>query len=221
MLSLMQLEKAYMDTDDRALEIEKTISLLQIAPLQLANFLQLKPDELAQRLNLTPEQLAQRLNLTTEQLAKLSTAKPTGKCSFTLDEDLFEQDFPGHYCRKIKSVAVTIPAVVGPYQNIRATLTQTVNRVRDDSGKLAADFRKQQIAISRGVNDNGLFELNFRDERYLPFEGTGAVSEWILEIRPDNKTPTGDNDRILDNSISDVVIHLRYTARDRGEPIGT
>jgi hypothetical protein len=41
--------------------------------------------------------------------------------------------------------------------------------------------------FGRGGNDvlwgdAGMFELNFRDERYLPFEGAGAISEWRLEF---------------------------------------
>jgi hypothetical protein len=67
---------------------------------------------------------------------------------------------------------------------------------------------QQQIAISRGVDDSGMFQLDFRDERYLPFEGTGAVSDWEL------KMPQGSNSIDLMNSISDVIIHLRYTALD-------
>ncbi|MBK9227461.1 MAG: hypothetical protein IPL67_10515 [Ignavibacteria bacterium] len=35
---------------------------------------------------------------------------------------------------------------------------------------------------STGQNDSGVFELNFRDERYLPFENTGAISSWRLEL---------------------------------------
>ena len=38
------------------------------------------------------------------------------------------------------------------------------------------------IAASNAQNDSGIFELNFRDERYLPFEGAGAISEWSLEL---------------------------------------
>lgn len=194
MLGLNQLEKAYMDDNERALEIEKTISLLI---LDKSEFEQLKAN---------------------------------GKCTFRFDEKLFDLDFPGHYCRKIKSVAITIPAVVGPYQNVHATLRQTVNRVllKPDPGGLKflqngktngsnppesvrSDWRRpQQIVISRGINDSGLFELNFRDERYLPFEGTGAVSDWEFEM------PRESNREILD-TISDVIIHLRYTALDGGE----
>ena len=61
--------------------------------------------------------------------------------------------------------------------------------------------RQQKIAISKGVRDSGLFELNFHDDRYLPFEGTGAVSRWKLDM-PKKK------DSIDHASISDVIIHL-------------
>jgi hypothetical protein len=68
---------------------------------------------------------------------------------------------------------------------------------------------RQAIATSTGQNDSGLFELLFRDERYLPFEHAGAVSTWKLEIPPEN------NEFDLD-SLADVVLHLNYTARDGG-----
>jgi hypothetical protein len=96
-------------------------------------------------------------------------------------------------------VSISIPAVVGPYQNVQATLTQISDRVLIEAneeavksllavlpgGKLdpskpngvRSSWRPyQQIAISRGVDDSGMFQLDFRDERYLPFEGTGAIS---------------------------------------------
>jgi hypothetical protein len=40
----------------------------------------------------------------------------------------------------------------------------------------------QQIAVSTGVDDDGLFVFNFEDERYLHFEGSGVISRWTLEF---------------------------------------
>ncbi|NEO79936.1 neuraminidase-like domain-containing protein [Moorena sp. SIO4G3] len=193
MLGLNQLEKAYIEGNSRYLEIEKTISLLQLNPQAFQQF------------------------------------KDTGKCEFKLSEKLFDFDFPGHYCRQIKTIAISIPAVVGPYQNIKATLTQTSNKTLlqpnvnaveyllsggenpPDESILRSNWRRnQKIAISRGANDNGLFELNFRDERYLPFEGTGAVSTWELSL-PKQTNP------IDFDTISDVIITLSYTALDGGD----
>lgn len=195
MLSLSQMEKAYYQSNSRRLEIEKTISLLSLAPQAL---LDLKGD---------------------------------GACSFSLTEYLFDLDYPGHYARQIRSIGITIPAVIGPHQNFKAMLTQLGNQIlittgaeglqgvefllgqaseTPDTSVLRSNWRaNQKIALSTGVDDTGTFELNFNDDRYLPFEGTGAVSSWRLEM------PKSSN--LIDyDSISDVVIRLRYTALDGG-----
>ena len=72
----------------------------------------------------------------------------------------------------------------------------------------------QSIATSSAQNDSGMFELNFRDERFLPFENTGAVSSWRLEL------PT--EIRQFDyNTISDAILHVKYTAREGGSVLKT
>jgi len=59
-----------------------------------------------------------------------------------------------------------------------------------------------------------LFELNFRDERYLPFEGCGVISSWRLEL------PTATVARQFNyDSISDVILHIKYTAREGGSSL--
>jgi hypothetical protein len=141
-----------------------------------------------------------------------------------LPEWLFDLDFPGHYRRRITSVAMTVPAVVGPYSGVHATLTLTRNAVRVAPGlngqpygdPLTADpgdarfatghVACDSIATSHGQNDNGMFELSFSDERYFPFEGAGAVSEWTISM------PKTANAFDL-STISDVILHVRYTAQ--------
>jgi hypothetical protein len=196
-LALNQMEKAAVDNGRRPLEIEKTVSLLKLNPKALLDL------------------------------------KERGECMFEFGEKLFDYDFPGHYARKIKSVSVSIPAVIGPYQNINATLTQTGNYIvlkADDSGVNAVNFLlggknaktpspdalrmnwsvNRQVALTKGVNDNGLFELTAADHRYLPFEGTGAVSSWMLSM------PKATN-RFNFESITDVIVTIKYTAYDGGE----
>ncbi len=68
----------------------------------------------------------------------------------------------------------------------------------------------EAVATSSGVNDNGMFELNFRDERYLPFEYAGAVSRMRVEL------PPGNNQFDLE-TVSDFVLHLNYMAREGGD----
>jgi len=67
---------------------------------------------------------------------------------------------------------------------------------------------REAIATSSGQNDSGLFEL--RDERYLPFEFQGAVSRWRIELpRENNYFPM--------DTLTDLILHLNYTAREGGE----
>lgn len=125
--------------------------------------------------------------------------------------------------RRIKTISVTIPCLTGPYISIAATLTLVKHQYRvspmvpDKTAymkpqRVSSGFRTDRIpissvAISSGINDNGVFDLNFRDERYMPFEGAGAISEWKIEL------PT--EVRQFDyQTISDVVLNMRYTSKD-------
>jgi len=76
----------------------------------------------------------------------------------------------------------------------------------------------QFIATSYAQNDSGMFELNFRDERYLPFEGYRAISKWEIELNGKYKSDDGivDLSQFDFNSISDIILHLKYTAHEGG-----
>jgi hypothetical protein len=65
---------------------------------------------------------------------------------------------------------------------------------------------------STGQNDSGLFEANLRDERYLPFENSGVISEWQIDLPKQF--------REFDyGTIADLILHFRFTARQGGEPL--
>jgi hypothetical protein len=98
----------------------------------------------------------------------------------------------------------------------KLSLVRSSVRTRPDAGSAAKVTVPVQpsiasaIATSTGLNDAGLFELNFRDERYLPFEGSGAVdSVWRLELPAQLRAFDYD-------TISDVVLQIGYTALDDG-----
>jgi hypothetical protein len=193
-LDVKRLEMAYHDNNKRELELTRHVSLRQLDPIAL---------------------LSLRL---------------TGSCTVTIPEWLYDRDCPGHYMRRIKSVSLSIPSVVGPYTSINCTLALQNSTIRTSpliaNGAYArsttqADDRftdyfgaTDTIVTSSGTTDSGLFETNLRDERFLPFEGAGAISTWKLtlpsEIRAFDYT-----------TISDVLIHIRYTARDAGDPLGS
>ena len=123
----------------------------------------------------------------------------TGATEFSLGELLFDIDSPGHYMRRIRSVASSIPAVLGPHSSTNATLTLLQHKYRvSHLSSNATDYISSQsdgseafrsdripissVAISSGSLDPGVFELNVAGLRYMPFEGADAVSRWRLEF---------------------------------------
>src|SRR5262249_27101759 len=187
-LDIKRMEMAYHDLNQREYELTKHVSLLQVNPVAL---LQLRA---------------------------------TGRCTVFLPEELFDMDGPGHYFRRIRSVAVSIPCVTGPYTSVNCTLSLLKSAIRKSpllrDGAYAREGAEddrfsdhfgslQSIVTSTGQNDSGLFETNLRDERYLPFEGSAVISEWQLELPADVR-------QFDYETISDVILHIRYTAREGG-----
>ncbi|RKD25779.1 hypothetical protein BEP19_02230 [Ammoniphilus oxalaticus] len=152
------------------------------------------------------------LQLDPYQLIRL---RETGECEIHLPETLFDYDYPGHYMRRIKAVRMTIPCVSGPYTSVNATLTLTKGKTRLNSDPNKAEFYEtvgafHTMVTSHAQQDAGLFELNFQDARYLPFEGAGADSSWLLELPK-------DTNHFDFATISDVLLHVSYTSRDGGK----
>jgi len=75
----------------------------------------------------------------------------------------------------------------------------------------------QAVVTSSGQGDSGLFETNLRDERYLPFEYSGVISQWHLQL-PANPM-NGEPCQFDFDTITDVILHVRYTAREGGETL--
>ncbi|EWC46862.1 hypothetical protein DRE_03874 [Drechslerella stenobrocha 248] len=178
--------------------------------------------------NFREHELTKSISLAAIDPQSLFQLRQSGKCGIKVPEALFDLDHPGHYFRRIKSVALTIPCITGPYTSVSCKLTQITNSYRastslgssnsypEDTAAPNSDTRFrynlgsiQSVATSTAQSDTGTFELNFRDERYLPFEGTGAISTWLIELPR--------TIRQFDYStITDAVLTLRYTARDGG-----
>lgn len=174
-MALQTMERRYLETNYRKNEIDQAFSLTQINP------------------------------------SALMLLKQTGTCNFSIPEVFFDLFYPGQYRRKIQSVRLTIPSITGPYTNVSATLSLTGSQIRMEpilgSGELkeVPKSRTTIIATSTAQNDAGVYQLNFRDDRYMPFEGAGAISSWKLSLPK--------NFRQFDyNTINDIIIHVSYTA---------
>jgi Tc toxin complex TcA C-terminal TcB-binding domain len=185
-LDVKRMEVAYHENNKREYELTKHVSIRQLNPLALLSL------------------------------------KATGTCEVAVPEWVFDLDNPGHYMRRIKNASLSIPSVAGPYTSISCTLSLLKSSLRksplgDEYARQGSEDDRfidyfgtiQSIVTSTGNNDSGLFETNFRDERFLPFEGAGAESTWRLELPADFR-------QFDYNTISDVILHLRYTARQGG-----
>jgi hypothetical protein len=177
LLGLQNMEKRFIETNDRQAEINQSFSLAQIAPQALIDL------------------------------------KESGQSEFSLPEFYFDLFYPGQYYRRIRAVRLTIPSITGPYTNISGKLILLRSHIRRDAALGAAKLlevplnRTNTVAMSTAQGDAGVFELSFRDERYMPFEGAGAVSEWRLQL-PSNFRPFDYQ------SINDVILNISYTAEE-------
>ncbi|MCC5666995.1 toxin [Nostoc sp. CHAB 5784] len=192
-LDIKRMEMAYHDHNKREYELTKHVSLRQLDPFALLKL------------------------------------KATGTCEISLPEWIFDLDCAGHYMRRIKTVSLSIPSVTGPYTSINCTLSLLKSSLRKSSvlsdgvyGRSpdGEDIRFidyfgtiQSIVTSNAQNDSGMFETNLREERFLPFEGAGAISTWKLDLPSEFRQFDYD-------TISDIIIHLRYTARQGGGLLG-
>ncbi|MEO1433294.1 MAG: hemopexin repeat-containing protein, partial [Cyanobacteria bacterium J06633_8] len=191
-LDLDRMEKAYYENHRRGFEITKKVSLIKHDPIALFEL------------------------------------KRRGVCTFNLNEADFDYDYPGHYNRQIKTVSITFTAREGDLVN--ATLTQLTHKTVLKPDLKAVKFlmepkdepplsirsgwkANQQVAFSHTNtftgDSQGLFEINFNDERYLPFEGTGAISTWKLELK-------GKRGSYSIEELTDITINIQYTAKQGG-----
>ncbi|WP_414621865.1 neuraminidase-like domain-containing protein [Calothrix sp. CCY 0018] len=192
-LDLDRMEKAYYESYRRGFEITKNVSLIKHDPVALFEL------------------------------------KRRGSCTFALNEADFDYDYPGHYNRQIKTVSITFNAAEGEFVN--AILTQLTDKTVLEPDLKAVKYlmepkdlpplsirsgwkANQQIAFSHTNTftgeSQGLFELNFNDERYLPFEGTGAISTWELELK-------GKRGSYNLDQLTDITVNVQYTAMQGGK----
>ena len=187
------MEMAYHDLNQREYELTKHVSLLQVDPLAL---LQLRT---------------------------------TGRCTVRLPEALFDMDGPGHYFRRIKTVAVSIPCVTGPYASVNCTLTLLKSSIRKTRVLAMAAMRARTPRTTASATTSAACNRSSPARRRTtagcsrPICVTSAIcrsrtpvsiSEWQLEL-PANPAK-GDPCQFDYDTISDVILHIRYTAREAG-----
>ncbi|WP_347901689.1 neuraminidase-like domain-containing protein [Pseudomonas purpurea] len=208
---LLRMEREYLHRHERRLELVKTISVRQLFN-----------DTVDPQEGFSDWKTA------------LADLQNTGTLDFKLTQLLFDRDHPGHYCRQISTVEVDLPVLVGPFENVRAILSQvqsvtatkastrSVEYLHNPGNAVApADVRfnlrsGQQIALSVGIGDTGMAAVKPDDGLLNPFECSGAVSRWTLKF----PRPLKDPQKTMLLSLTDIIVRVRYTAK-AGDPTFT
>ncbi|MCU6209260.1 neuraminidase-like domain-containing protein [Enterobacter cloacae] len=196
MLNLAQMEQAWMTWHRRTLEVTRTVSL--------ADFY--GSDALG----------ADKFTLHDAVVALLQGGAEAGTATngvamaganmivnVNLGDLNIDKDYPENYgaVRRIKQISISLPALMGPYQDVRAVLNLT--------GATALPPGCDSMIISRGMNDSGMFQPDMNDVRWLPFEGAHVGEGGLALTFPDAK---GIQLELL-SSLSDIILHISYTIR--------
>ncbi|MDA8747746.1 hypothetical protein N9M66_06000 [Litoreibacter sp.] len=210
LLDIQRMDQAYFEQNKRRFEITKIVSLCDRMDTAAdkkhdADIHGDQSNTLPSELKDTPVSTLPGKDDDTPKPSAFEKAKENLPLKFKFSEAEFDKDYPDHAgkTRQIQSVSITLPALLGPYQSVHATLRQTTNQYAKN-GNMIRGRQDEAVTLSHGINDTGVFESSSTDSRYLPFEGTGVDSEWELDITGPNK------DELIEN-LSDVIVELRYT----------
>ncbi|MBS9437748.1 toxin [Photorhabdus noenieputensis] len=199
MLNLAQMEDAHLKQEQRALEVERTISLAQVYQSLEEKSFALK-DKIEALL-----QGGEETSTGNDGNQLKLTNNNTLSATLTLQDLKLKDDYPAHMqlgeTRRIKQISVSLPALLGPYQDVQAVLSYS-----GDTTSLAKGCKA--LAVSHGLNDNGQFQLDFNDGKFLPFEGIDINDKGTLTLSFPNATSKQKN--IL-QMLTDIILHIRYT----------
>ncbi|HHO3378096.1 TPA: neuraminidase-like domain-containing protein [Morganella morganii] len=197
LLNLTEMEQAWLKWNHRTLKVTRTVSLAKVY----------KEYD-------TPVNLAEKIAELLKGSGSGNTPAATG-LSMTADKELYAafnlkalkiaENYPARLgkTRRIKQISVTLPALTGPYQDVRAVLSY--------GGDVRLPDGCKAIAVSHGMNDDGQFRLDFNDGHWLPFEGIPVDNDSSLFLSFPEATK--DEQKALLLSLSDIIIHIRYTIR--------
>jgi hypothetical protein len=217
LIDLAQMEAAWIDWDKRALEVTRTVSLASVLKAAQAGDTAIPgfPEGMMHLLDSTaPSTCSWTLkdgnNKTLTHVLK-TDMNGILTCEINLAALNIPADYPASQgaVRRIKNISVSLPAMVGPYQDIQAVLSYSETGFILPAGCAA-------IAVSHGVNDSGQFQLDFNDPRYLPFEGVTLLqpdqdNAGTLSLQFPNAS--GKQKSML-ASLNDIILHIRYTIRN-------
>ncbi|ATP44483.1 hypothetical protein CR511_10650 [Pseudomonas putida] len=211
MLALGQMETAWVKWQKRELEVTRTVSLARLFDGKLSSQ--------GQAVTLSEAVKALLDGKTVEVDDKLehsSLALAAGgmlSIQFGLKALNLAAGFETAASRRIRSIAVSLPALLGPYQDVHA-------RLLTNAPGLPAGC--EQTSISHALQDNGQFsQLNGYPplrpgNQLLPFEGLHIAKADDREDQTQmmlNFAQAQGDQRALLERLSDIILHVQFTVR--------
>jgi hypothetical protein len=209
-VALRQMEKAYLDENVREYELTKHISLRLHFP---AEFLRLRTTGYCE-IDIPewmfdvdfPGHYMRRIKNVTLTIPCVTGPYTGVHCRLTLLSSTTRIDprlrAPAHEC-----CCPPEPCRCDAGEDER--LAREYASCPDDPRIVRLYGAREAVATSTGQNDSGLFQLDFNDPRYLPFEYMGAVSRWRIELpRENNYFPM--------HTLTEMEFRLGYMSREGG-----
>lgn len=195
MLNLAQMEQSYLQKDEREKEVTRTVCLSEVYATQLKDKNTTLADVITSVVDGKTSDFGSAGNGLKRENGQL-------QATLTLSHLEIGKDYPDSLgkTKRIKQISVTLPALVGPYQDVRAVLSY------GDPKGLAKGC--DALAVSHGMNDGGQFQLDFNDGRWLPFEGIPVDSSGVFTL---SFPGADDKQKTLLQTLTDIILHIRYT----------
>ncbi|WP_413495376.1 neuraminidase-like domain-containing protein [Morganella psychrotolerans] len=195
LLNLTEMEQAWLKWNHRTLKVTRTVSLAEVYSADDVHL----ADKIADLLK------GSGSGDTPASTGLSMTKDKQLHAAFSLKALNIADDYPAGLgkTRRIKQISVTLPALAGPYQDVRAVLSY--------GGDVKLPDGCKAIAVSHGMNDSGQFQLDFNDGHWLPFEGIPVDNSGSLILSFPGAA--GDKQKALLLTLSDIIVHIRYTIR--------
>ncbi|QCI12109.1 hypothetical protein E6B08_12395 [Pseudomonas putida] len=210
MLALGQMDNAWTQWQMREMEVTRTVSLAKLMRGKL------KEGKRDVTLGEAVHALISGETVNVDDSLALCSLTMTGEGTLSIQVGLqslnLAAGFERSKSRRVRSIAVTLPGLMGPYQNVHARLTTSAKDL-----PVGCD----QSAISHAVKDTGMFtELNgypFMRQgiQLLPFEGLRIpaptdVDKTTLTL----SFPSANKDqKALLESLSNIILDVQFTVR--------
>ncbi|MDZ3991198.1 neuraminidase-like domain-containing protein [Pseudomonas sp. Teo4] len=207
MLALGQMETAWVKWQKREMEVTRTVSLAKLFNGKLAS--QGHALNLGDAIKALLAGQSVQVEAPSTQYGLALASNGALSIRFGLKAMNLSAGFSSAKLR-IRSIAVSLPALLGPYQDVHARLKTNATGLPNGCN---------ECAISHAMQDNGLFnQLNGypplrQSAQLLPFEGVNIVdTDDTTNLTLDFAQAKGNQKALLER-LSDIILHVQFTVR--------